>query len=623
MILQRVERILDVNGKETSMAVIQVKTEDNIIQEYRCEFPLFYVGMDIELNEKNQWELKNVPDFSEEQIINTQNNSKFFYEIKDYLSFEAISHLCNSKVNIYKMYKNNPFCLTTMTPYESNTPYISFPKIDSIFTATTWEERLNEYRYTVRHILKETENNGHTFLYYEDFKEKFLQILRKNGHPMRVGEPVAILEHFKNEFYLEKPFCKKSKVAFISTRNKEMDILNAYKLTKDLSTLFPQYNPNIQENFTEEQQYAIRESILQNGRLCVLTGGPGTGKSTVIEAIVKGIQETYPSIPIRLMAPTGKATKRIKEVMGDCDIEISTIHKFLGHGKDYKTKEDRDHIRTSGFIIIDETSMLDLELFWELLDNIDLINCKVLLVGDVDQLPSIGAGNILHDMIHIGVPTYYLTLNHRSVKNIKSNADKIIKGEFDLQEDETFEIISKNSSKGWYFAGLDSLKIDNCSVISPYRKENIEGSAYAINQLIQSAKFSNVNQKYGKYHIGDLVIFIKTNYKKGYFNGEMGTIVSYKNGVYNVKIDENVVEVEDIKEMDLGYSYSIHKSQGSENDTVIICIPKYSDFITRRMLYTAVTRAKQKASIYASYETIRKIIMNHQDEERLTFLSYL
>ena len=101
----------------------------------------------------------------------------------------------------------------------------------------------------------------------------------------------------------------------------------------------------------------------------------------------------------------------------------------------------------------------------------------------------------------------------------------------------------------------------------------------------------------------------------------MGTVVSYHNGCYSVKIGETLVEVEDTKEMELGYSYSIHKSQGSENDTVIISIPRYSDFITRRMFYTAVTRAKQKVLIYASYETIRKVIMNHKDEERLTFLS--
>ena len=438
---------------------------------------------------------------------------------------------------------------------------------------------------------------------------------------MRVGEPSAILRYFQHEFYLEKPFCKTSKVAFLSTKNKEMDIYNTYIATKDLPTLFPKYHPNIQTDFTEEQKIAIKESILSNGRLSVLTGGPGTGKTTVIEEIVKGIQEEYPETQIRLMAPTGKAAKRIEEVMGDFDIEISTIHKFLGHGKEFKTKEDRDRIRASGFIVIDETSMLDLNIFWELLDNIDLEHCKVLLVGDVNQLPSIGAGNILHDMIHIGVPTYYLTLNHRSVKNIKKNADHIIKGEFDLKEDETFKIISKNSSVGWYFAGIDSLEYEKCSVISPYRKEQIEGSAYAINHLIQSAKFSTLNKKIGKYHVGDLVIFVETNYKKGYFNGEMGTVVSYHNGCYSVKIGETLVEVEDTKEMELGYSYSIHKSQGSENDTVIISIPRYSDFITRRMFYTAVTRAKQKVLIYASYETIRKVIMNHKDEERLTFLS--
>lgn len=621
MRLNRVERILDKYGKETSMAVIQLQMDDNTLKEYRCEFPLYYVGMNLIYNKQEQWEIVDAPDLSEKTIEILRDNGKFFYEVKDILPFEYISHLCNSKANIYQMYKNNPFCLTTMYPYESNTPYISFPKLDAHFTATTWEERLNEYRYTIKYILNEVENKGHTFIYYNEFKKRFLQILRRNGHPMRVGEPSAILEYYHHEFYLEKPFHKYSKVAYVETRNKEMDILNAYLTTKDLSTLFPKYQPVIKEGFTAEQQIAIKESILSKGRISVLTGGPGTGKTTVIEEIVKGVQEEYPEIKIRIMAPTGKAANRIKEVMGTYDVEISTVHKFLGHGKEFMTKEDREHIRASGFIIIDETSMLDLNTFWELMDKIDIENCKLLLVGDVNQLPSIGAGNILHDMIHIGVPVYYLTLNHRSAKNIKKNADKIINGDFSLEEDDTFEIISKNSSVGWYFAGLDSLGINECSVISPFRKETIEGSAYAINQLVQNAKFKNMNKILDKFYIGDVVIFINTNYKKGYFNGEMGTIISYKNGVYTVKIGNDFIEVEDTKEIELGYSYSIHKSQGSENDTIIICIPKYSDFITRRMFYTAITRAKKKVKIYASYETIRKIILNNKDEERLTFLS--
>lgn len=620
MLVERVERIADAKGKNTHEAVVLLNN-DGDKKEVRCPFPDYSVGMEVE-EEDGKYLVCGGKDLTEETVRILRDNGKFFYEVKGILSFDDIAGLCNRKSNMYELYKKNPFCLSSMERPGSSRMYATFSSIASIFTARTWSERLEEYRYAARYILENNENNGHTYIRYEDFEKQFLGLLNKSKHPMRVGSPGAILRFFDKEFFLEEPFTPDSKVAFLSTKKKEMEILNRILNTQNYNSLFVKYKPSNLNGLTDEQKKAVKESISCKGRIAILTGGPGTGKTTVLNKIVETMKRDYPAVEIRLMAPTGKAAKRMGEVMNGQDVEISTIHKFLGYGKEFVTKEDRDRIRASGLIIVDESSMVDLEIFYQLLEQIDLNKCKILLVGDVKQLPSIGAGNILHDLIQLNVPTFYLTKNHRSAGNIVSNADKIINGQFDLVEDEHFEIIDKNSSVGWYYAGISSLNrsMEDGSIISPYKTENINGSSFYINRLVQNGRQFG-RTRYGKFCPGDNIIFVKTNYKKGYFNGETGTIVSYLAGTYTVKKGDVMVEVEDEEEMDLGYSMTIHKVQGSEYPTCDICIPKYTSFVTRRMLYTAVTRAKEHVRIFASKRTLRGIIMNNKDEERLTFLS--
>ena len=330
------------------------------------------------------------------------------------------------------------------------------------------------------------------------------------------------------------------------------------------------------------------------------------------------MQRQYPDVQMAMLSTTGKAAKVMSKVFGDLGVYISTVHKFLGYGHQLNSLEIK-RIRDTNFIVIDEASMLNLEIFSRLIKFIDFSRCKIILVGDIDQLPAIGAGNILADIIDIGAYVSILCENHRSSKGIIQNAGRIRDGELFLKEDETFEIKNVPACINPYLVcHAENLDNDERIVISPYKKYGLPGSTSEMNSLIHQEIFDTNTNNFCK---GDRIIIIKTNYKQGYFNGEPGIITGIRpDKSYIVNLYDRVVVVKDPKDLSLGYAITVHKSQGSEYNICDICIPEYSTFITRRMLYTAITRAKYKVRLWTSKEIIRKIIMNNPDVERKTFL---
>jgi exodeoxyribonuclease V alpha subunit len=323
-------------------------------------------------------------------------------------------------------------------------------------------------------------------------------------------------------------------------------------------------------------------------------------------------------VVIRLLPPTGKASKRIEEQLGDREVEVSTIHKFIGYGKTFVTKEDVEEIKKSGLVVIDESSMMDVEIFRQLLSKLDMENTKVILVGDENQLPSIGAGNVLHDLIKMGVPTFRLTINHRNSGLIHTNAQKVISGEIGLESDEHFVVDERSPKMAWVFAGAD---INNNSIVVPYHKEDKIGSVPQVNAIAQE-RHRLASRQGAKYNIGDVVICTRNNYRNGYLNGDVGHYKGRVDECHEILIGDKTVSVLD-SDLELGYAITIHKSQGSEYPVMSICLPEYSPFITRKMLYTAITRAKHKLMIYAKHTVINRIILNNKDDERRTFLGIL
>lgn len=586
---------------------------------FEMKIPHFPEGTEIYQDEDGKWRAYISEGMPKETANRLKQTEDFYYLTRTFLPYKSYIYVQNRfPTSCAKQFKANPFFLTDIYKENSEVPVCSVPVVDKAITLATFEDRIREMKYVIRYCLEWNENEGHTWITYNELNKRIHQILKKDGHALQTGDVSAYLRYFSEEFYFEESKnIEESKVALLATYNREKAIYKAISFAVTYENKFPRYNPEEEEDLSMEQNNAVKNLPTMGGHISILTGGPGTGKTTILRTMVTKLISQYPDIRIHLLSPTGKAAKRIQEVFGSQDVEVSTVHKFLGYGHTL-TRRELNVIHSADVVIIDESSMLDLDIFERLITMLNLERTKIILVGDVDQLPSIGAGNILSDLIHLGIHTEWLTENYRSQGSIVSNARKINQGILFLKEDESFQILKNPSFIADYLSGMDR---NADIVITPYRTAERPGSSRVVNEIVQTRQFSTLS--YNGYHVGDNVIMIHTNYKQGYFNGETGVILSYlPNGDYVIGFGDRELTVKDLHDMDLGYAITVHKSQGSEYPDAVLCIPEYSDFITRRMLYTAVTRAKRKLKIYVkSKEVLRKIIMNNPEELRRTFLS--
>jgi exodeoxyribonuclease V alpha subunit len=567
------------------------------------------------------WHVEGLEFLPPETANRLKQSETFYYATRSFLPYKDYLYVCNQMpTNCYTQFEKNPYFLTDLQRENTESPICSMPQIDRCIVLNTFEKRLLEMKYAISFVLEKNENKGNTWMTYGELNKRVKALLKATRHPLLKGEVAQYLSYYQNEFYVEETYpYAESKVSLFSTFFRENMIYRAVVRAVGIPTPFPRHNPIPSEDFSTEQNRAVKNLILEGGHLSILTGGPGTGKTTILKKMVDDLSAGYPDAKMYLLSPTGKAAKRIKEVFGCREIEISTVHKFLGYGRQLSAKE-RAKINTADLVVVDESSMLDLDIFERLLSMLNLERTKLILVGDVDQLPSIGAGNIFSDLIALGVHTERLTQNYRSQGSIISNAHKINEGCVFLTTDESFQMMEPASCLSDYMAAMEA---ESDIVITPYRVEKKKGSAVAVNQLIQKRIFAKSPSFYtSAFRIGDRVIMVHTNYKQGYFNGETGVILAYlPSGDYLVGFGDRELTIKNPEDMELGYAITVHKSQGSEYEVADICIPEYSDFITRRMFYTAVTRAKGKVRIWATKETIRKIILNNPDVSRKTFLS--
>ena len=362
----------------------------------------------------------------------------------------------------------------------------------------------------------------------------------------------------------------------------------------------------IPKNLDEEQEKAVLKCMSCN--LLVITGGPGTGKTHTINNIVKSIKSINKSFC--LLAPTGKAADRMAELTGE---ETFTIHRKLKIN-DYMESEEEI---TEDFCIVDESSMLDLELALKLFSSIS-DNTKLILVGDVNQLPSVGVGQVFKDIIDSKLIDV-ITLNkiHRQSKNskIKEVANCIINElPIDYNTTDDFEFIFEDDTEKIRDYILECSKIPNSQILTT-QHETILGTEN-LNLLIQ-----NEDNLINGFKVGDKVIQTINNYDLDVFNGNIGTvretgetvikgnltkyvIVDFKN------INKSITYLDkDIKELELAYVLTVHKSQGSEFETVIIPIHKTIDFmLNKNLIYTGITRSKKKLILIGQKEVFEEKI---------------
>lgn len=407
--------------------------------------------------------------------------------------------------------------------------------------------------------------------------------------------------------------------------------------------------------FDEKQRTAIEYAVSKG--LLILTGGPGTGKTTTVKGIIQLMKNR--NLKVALAAPTGRAAQRMEELTGS---EAKTIHRLLE--VEYKEGEntqsfvhDLKNPLDYDAVIVDELSMVDVTLFSALLDALPL-HCRLIMVGDQDQLPPVGAGNVLRDMIDSGalpVVTLDKVFRQAMKSKIVTNAHRVVKGEmpeFDNSPESDFFLLKENSKYNAQKKILDLVTarlpagygfdpMGDIQVLCPSRMGEV--GTQNINAILQakinppSKEKQEIRYKGYTLREGDRVMQIKNNYDvpwfkigetgTGVFNGDIGilTRIDKANDIINVRYDdkEAMYSVENVKELELAYAMTVHKSQGSEFNAVImpvLAVPQKLAY--RNLFYTALTRAKRLLVLVGNEQGIRQMVENDKKSRRFSALEY-
>ena len=402
-----------------------------------------------------------------------------------------------------------------------------------------------------------------------------------------------------------------------------------------------------------EQQQAVLTAAMEP--VSIVTGGPGTGKTTIIRVIARYFSEKGKKLV--LCAPTGRAAKRMTEASG---ISAGTIHRLLEvekSGSDelvMSFQRNAEHPIDGDVIIVDEVSMLDTALFYHFLQAVAK-GTRLIFVGDQDQLPSVGAGNVLSDMILSEIlPVTRLTQIFRQSEesSIVLNAHRVLKGAdivFDQSLDSDCMLIARASGEDVMEAvvklcakvlpetyGVDVIR--DSIVLSPARRG--PGGVTELNrrlqEVLEDGSSSSMKYKNFVFSVGSKVIQIRNNYDLSYrmpggsvgmgvFNGEIGLVKTIAKESITVEMEDGrkvLYNEESFDDLEMAYALTVHKSQGSEYPIVILAIPSGPPLLNHRnLLYTALTRAKKRVFIVSSKEILRRMIQNRSQQKRQTSLA--
>lgn len=387
--------------------------------------------------------------------------------------------------------------------------------------------------------------------------------------------------------------------------------------------------------FTEEQKTAVRSAV--SLRMTIITGGPGTGKTTIIRGVIDSFERAGKTVLVA--APTGRAAKRIEEAT---NYSASTIHRMLKISPEKRgfVHNENNPLKADA-VIVDEFSMVDFFLFYSLLKAISQ-HTRLIIIGDKDQLPSVGPGNVLRDIIASDYfKIIYLNRNFRQTADslIIENAYRINSGDqliFKPYADDLDFIFIHVTNET---QALEKVKriidyyIDDFNYNSPdfqVLTPMYRGDAGIDNLNIQiQDKFNRqplcVRKEKFEFKRWDKVMQLKNNYEKEIFNGEQGIVADWNKNEKKLMVDfdGSFIEynVEDLDELTLSYAVSVHKSQGSEYDMVVlVMLPSHSIMLNRELFYTAATRARKKLILISDPQTVQRAVLNSSPSKRKTLL---
>ncbi len=486
----------------------------------------------------------------------------------------------------------------------------------------------------IKYTLQDAENDGHVFLPYEELiksasellsldEEKVSSVLKE----MYDSNRVCIEE---NNVYLPFPYFIENEC--VKHLKRIYNSPGAIPKNLPLQQFFSTSHPGLPE-LSSEQRKAIQEIF--NSKITLITGGPGTGKTTLIKTLISFLKQ-YP-VRVVLCAPTGRAGRQMESVTGH---PASTIHRLLEFNpQSGRPSRDETNPIPCDLLIVDESSMVDQILLWYLLCAVPS-TAHIVFIGDVDQLPSVGPGNVLFDLIASEVfPVIRLkTIYRQSAQSgIITNAHRINQGFFPEFNQKDFFFIRRGDSQSALQTllhivqerlprrfGYDPIK--DIQVLAPLRRG--DAGVHHLNYRLQEVLNPNGRPiENTHFRIGDKVMQIKNNYEKDVFNGDIGIITSadIEQGYITITFEPErpvVYTYDQLDQISLAYSATVHKSQGSEYPVVILLLlPQHYLLLQRNVIYTAVTRAKNMVTIIGSPNAIQKAIKSTQSIRRNTMLA--
>ena len=518
---------------------------------------------------------------------------------------------------------------------------ITFPKIEKIKNYLNIDNN-NLGRvsagivYTMENISFRT---GNTYTTYNEliYYAKKVLLVNENTLNDAIKQLVATdkVLIYDEKYYLKEIYNSEKYIA------ERIGMLTSYSENKKYDKNIKLIEEKFNCEFDIEQKKAIRLAI--NNRVSIITGGPGTGKTTIIKAItdlykdINKLSDSALKNDIVFLAPTGRASKRISEQVG---YPSYTIHRFLKWQKESNTfminEENKSDVK---FVIVDEASMLDTNIFYNLLLGLKS-NIKLLLIGDINQLPSVGAGQVLKDLIESDIiPTVYLKKIYRRENGSYINifASDIINSGIDFSIfNETPELTfvetdSKNLKDVLkdFIVTYKDMSIYDIQVLAPiYKGENgIDDLNIFIKNILNEKDLlkNEISSKDITYREKDKVIHLVNSPENNVFNGDIGEIIRIDPGKKEVIIDfdNNIVlyKQKDFDNFRLAYTISVHKAQGSEFSVVIVpVLNTYNGMLYKKLIYTAVTRAKEKLILIGEKDAIEKAVKTEREQNRKTSL---
>lgn len=572
-----------------------------------------------------------------ERIKNSWQEQKEIKNIMLFLQGHEVS--TSHATKIFKTYGRESIAVVKENPYRLADDIwgIGFKTADTIAGKLGIEkDRFIRLRSGILYTLNKLSESGHCFAVREQLIDTAVKLLDVESPELEItlDEMLRTEDVIRDEeaiylppFYFSEAGCAKRLLNLLKAKR---------EINSDVNLVMEKVIRETGISYDEIQMEAIRTAFVS--KVMVLTGGPGTGKTTTTLGIISAYRES--GAQIILAAPTGRAAKRMSEATG---MEAKTIHRLLEYKPPEGYQRNEENPLKGDVLILDECSMIDIILMYNLLKAVPE-HMTLILVGDTDQLPSVGAGNVLKDIIESErVPVVRLTRIFRQAQGsrIIMNAHRINKGEpvdmrggkdsdFFFAEEETNEGIVERLVKYCTvnlpkYYQVDALR--DIQVLTPMQR-GVTGAAN-LNQILQQAMNPEgpaLRRGGTQYRLRDKVMQIRNDYDKEVFNGDIGTVVRVdledRELVVNFDGREISYDVTELDELTLAYATTIHKAQGSEYPIVVMPF-SMSHFVMlqRNLLYTGVTRAKKVLVLIGEKKAVYYAIKNEKTTERNTKLA--